>query len=130
LAYQLSLKNFRLFTKLDSDCSGCFTGNNCRTFYSSAPLSIFAAHKMTTAAATSPDFTGSSDFDSFSQTLVGFLLWHLIDSLNIKLSIYSIWIRWSIPQPGNSRKKVKNQFTFFGGFSLFTPMPSIELIID
>jgi hypothetical protein len=80
LAYQLPLKNFRLFTELDSDCSGCFTGNNCRTFYSPAPFGVFAAHKMTAAAAMSPDFTGSSDFYSFTQTLMGFLFWHLIDS--------------------------------------------------
>jgi hypothetical protein len=60
---------------------------------------------MTATAATSADFTGSSDFDSFAQTLVGFLFWHLIDSLNIKVVVYSIWICWSIPQFGNSRKK-------------------------
>jgi hypothetical protein len=68
---------------------------------------------MTATAATSADFTGSSDFDSFAQTLVGFLFWHLIDSLNIKVAVYSIWICWSIPQPGNSRKKMKNQLTIF-----------------
>jgi hypothetical protein len=82
-----------------------FTGNGCRTFYSSAPFGIFAAHKMTAAAATSKDFTGSSDFDSLFQTLMGFLFWHLTDSLNIKGVIYSICGLRSIPQLGNSQKK-------------------------
>ncbi len=45
-----------------------------------APFGIFAAHKMTAADAMSEDFTGSSDFDSFAQTLMGFLFWHLIGS--------------------------------------------------
>jgi hypothetical protein len=66
---------------------------------------------MTAAAATSADFTGSSDFDSFAQTLVGLLFWHLIDSLNIKVTVYSIWICWSIPQPGNSRKNEKSLYS-------------------
>jgi len=70
-----------------------------------APFGIFAAHKMATTAATSADFTGSSNFDSFAQTLVGFLFWHLIDSLNLEAAIYGICVYWSIPQPGNSQKK-------------------------
>jgi hypothetical protein len=107
LAYQLPLKNFRLLTELDSDCSGCSTGNNCRTFYSPAPLGVFTTHKMTAAATTSADFTGSSNFDSFAQTLVGLLFWHLIGSLNIKGIIYSIRGLRSIPQPGKSQKKEK-----------------------
>ena len=45
-----------------------------------SPFGVFAAHKMTAAAATSSDFTGSGDFDSFAQTLMGFLFWHLIGS--------------------------------------------------
>jgi hypothetical protein len=86
------------FGELDSDCIRRLAGNNCLTFYSPAPFGIFAAQKMTAAAATSADFTGSSDFDSFAQTLVGFLFWHLIDPLNIKVAVYSIWIGWSIPR--------------------------------
>jgi hypothetical protein len=81
--YSLSSIDYFLYlslTELDSDCSSCSTGNSCRTFYSPAPFGVFAAHKVTAAAATSEDFTRSSDFDSFAQTLVGFLFWHLIDS--------------------------------------------------
>jgi hypothetical protein len=89
-------------SKLDSDCSGRFTGNSCRTFYMPSPFGVFAAQKMTAADAMSEDFTGSGNFDSFAQTLMGFLFWHLIGSLNIKGVIYSIWGPWSIPQLGNS----------------------------
>jgi hypothetical protein len=98
--YSLSSIDYFLcpsFSELDSDCSGCSTGDNCRTFYPPAPFGVFAAHKMTAAAATSADFTGSSDFDPFAQTLVGFLFRHLIASLNIKAVIYNICICWSIP---------------------------------
>jgi hypothetical protein len=65
------------FSKLDSDCSGRLTGNSCRTFYMPPPFGVFAAHKMTAADAMSEDFTGSGNFDSFFQTLMGFLFWHL-----------------------------------------------------
>jgi hypothetical protein len=81
--YSLSSIDYFLcpsFGEMDSDCSGCLTSNSCRTSYSPAPFGIFAAQKVTAAAATSEDFTGSSDFDSFTQTLMGFLFWHLIDS--------------------------------------------------
>jgi hypothetical protein len=75
---------------MDFNCSSYRTGRSCRTSYSSAPFGTFAAHKMTATAASSADFTGSSDFDSFAQTLMGFPFRHLIDSLNIKVVIYSI----------------------------------------
>jgi len=73
-----------LFTELYPDCSRCPAGDHCRTFYSPAPFGVLTAHKMAAAAAFSVDFTGSSDFNSFTQTLVGFLFWHLIGSLKYK----------------------------------------------
>jgi hypothetical protein len=85
--YSLSFIGYFLcssFSELDSDCLSRHTGNNCHFSYSPASFGIFAAHKMSAAAAFSVDFTGSSNFNSFAQTLMGFLFWHLIDSLNIQ----------------------------------------------
>jgi hypothetical protein len=70
---------------------------------------------MTATAAPSADFTGSGDFDSFAQTLMSFLFWHLIDSLNIRAVIYSICICWSIPQHRKSQKKRRIGLFFLPG---------------
>jgi hypothetical protein len=112
------------FTEMDFNCFSYRAGRSCRTSYSSAPFGTFAAHKMTATAASSADFTGSSNFDSFAQTLVGFPFRHLIDSLNIKETVYSIYGCWSIPQFGISRKKMKNQLTiFWQNLCFYTKVP-------
>jgi len=63
---------------------------------------------MTATRAFVFDLAGSGDFDSFGQTLMSFLFWHLagpVKSKNANAVIYFIRFHLSRPQVLNSRKK-------------------------
>jgi hypothetical protein len=107
-----------LFAELYPDCSSRSAGDNCRTFYPPAPFGVLTAHKMAAAAASPVDFTGSGDFNSFFQTLVGFLFWHLISSLKYKglnLQYLRLLVNLEIYE------KMGNRLTIFSRFSPFYP---------
>ncbi len=59
--------------------SGC-TGHDSRPAYAPSAFGVFGAHKVTTARALAFDLAARSDFDSFTQTLMGLLFRHLANS--------------------------------------------------
>jgi len=72
-----------LFVEFGLDYLTRRTGHDSGTAYSPSAFSVFAAHKVTSASPFAFDLAACSNFDPFTQTLMGFLFRHLANSFKI-----------------------------------------------
>ena len=68
-------------TEFDLSRLGVITNHSRRTCDLSSAFGVFTAHKMATTASSVDDLAGGAYFNSFAQPFVGFLFWHLSNSL-------------------------------------------------
>ena len=86
----LNIHSLFLFAEFNLGRIGHFTGHNIRAADAPSALCVFTAHQMPAAGSFASDLAGSSNLDSFAQSLMALLFRHLTISLNRIYQISSI----------------------------------------